>query len=43
MEEMRNAYKVLARKSYGRRPLGRPRCNGKIILERISEKQSGKS
>jgi hypothetical protein len=30
---MRNAYKILAGKPEGKRPLGRPRSNWKIILE----------
>jgi len=35
MEEMRNAYKILVRKSEGKRPLGRPRHRWKdnIIMD----------
>jgi len=33
MEDIRNAYKVLVGKAEGKKPLGRPRSRGKIILE----------
>jgi hypothetical protein len=36
--EMRNSYKILVGKPEGKRPLGRPRRDGKI-LERILEKR----
>jgi len=33
MGERRNKYRVLVGKPDGKRPLGKPRCNGKIILK----------
>jgi hypothetical protein len=33
MGEMGNAYNILIGKPEGRRPLGRPRLGGRIILE----------
>jgi hypothetical protein len=33
MEEMRNAHKILVQKPEGKRQLGRPRCDGRIILK----------
>jgi hypothetical protein len=39
---MRKAYKILIRKSEGKRPLGRQGTNGKIILQWILEKQDEK-
>jgi hypothetical protein len=35
MREMRNAYKILIRKSEGKKPLGRPNVDWRIILEII--------
>jgi hypothetical protein len=35
---MRNAYRVLVVKTEGKRPLGRPRLDGGIILKWILEK-----
>jgi hypothetical protein len=31
MGEVRNAYKILARKPEGKRPLGRPSVDGRIL------------
>ena len=33
MEEGRSAFKILTEKPTGKRPLGRPRCSGRTILE----------
>jgi len=33
MGEKRSKYRVLVGKPDGKRPLGKPRCNGKIILK----------
>jgi hypothetical protein len=33
MVETRNAYRILVGKPEGKRPLGRPRCGGWIILK----------
>jgi hypothetical protein len=33
MEEMRNAYKIFVGKPEGKRPLGRPRRRGELVLE----------
>jgi hypothetical protein len=33
MEEMRNVYKIRVGKAEGKRPLGRPGLDGRIILE----------
>jgi hypothetical protein len=41
MGEKRNAYRLLVGKSEGRRPLGRPRCSGWIILGWILERWNG--
>jgi hypothetical protein len=41
MEERRGAYRVLVRKPEGRRPFGRPRRRGRIILKSIFEKWDG--
>jgi hypothetical protein len=38
MGEKRNAYMILVGKPEGKRPLGRPRHRGKIILRRILER-----
>ena len=38
MGEERGVYRVLVGKPEGRRPLGRPRCNGYIILGWISRR-----
>jgi hypothetical protein len=38
MGEKRNAYRLLVGKPEGKRPLGRPRCNGWIILGWILER-----
>jgi hypothetical protein len=38
---MRNASNILVRKPEGKRPLGRPRHSGKMILEWILGKQGG--
>jgi hypothetical protein len=38
MGESRGVYKVLVWKPEGRRPLGRPGCNGRIILRWIFRK-----
>jgi hypothetical protein len=38
MGERRGAYRVLVRKSEGKRPLGRPRCRWGIILRWIFRK-----
>jgi hypothetical protein len=35
MMEMRNAYKILIGKHKGKRPLGRPKLDGRIILKWI--------
>jgi hypothetical protein len=40
---MRNAYKILVGKPEGKRPLGRPKRNGRIMLELVSEKQGRKA
>jgi len=39
MEERRDAYRVLVRKPEGKRPLGRPRLDGMIILKWIFRKR----
>jgi hypothetical protein len=41
MGEIKNAYKILVGKSEGKRPLGRPGKDGKIILKWILGKQGG--
>jgi hypothetical protein len=33
MGERRYEYRVLVEKPEGKRPLGKPKCNGKIILK----------
>jgi len=38
MGEMRNAYKVLVRKSEGKTPLKRLGIDGRLLLEQIFEK-----
>jgi hypothetical protein len=38
----RNAYKVLVGKPEERRPLRRPRLDGRLILKYISEKETGR-
>jgi hypothetical protein len=38
MGEKRNAYKILVGKPEGKRPLGRPRLGGRIILRWILER-----
>jgi hypothetical protein len=42
MGEMRNVYKILFRKSEGKRPLGRPRHRWRILLEWILGNQGDK-
>jgi hypothetical protein len=41
MEEKRNGYRVSVVKPEGKRPLGRPRLSGRIILRWILEKWDG--
>jgi hypothetical protein len=41
MGEKRNTYRLFAGKSTGKRPLGRPRCRGWIILTWILEREDG--
>ena len=41
MEEGRGVYKVLVGKPEGKRPLGRPRLDGRIILRWIFRKWEG--
>jgi hypothetical protein len=41
MGHVRNAYKILVGKSEGKTPYGRPRLNGRIILEWILGKYGG--
>jgi hypothetical protein len=41
MEEKRRAYRVLVGKPEGKRPLERPRLDGKIILKLIFTKWGG--
>jgi hypothetical protein len=43
MGEIRNAYKILFGKAYGKRPLGRPRSRWRIILEWILGNLGGKA
>jgi hypothetical protein len=38
MEEMRNAFSISIGKCEGKRPLGRPRLDGKVILQCILRK-----
>jgi hypothetical protein len=38
MEKRRDAYRNLVRKSQGRKPLGRPTTDGRIILKWIFKK-----
>jgi hypothetical protein len=42
MGEMRNAYKILVRKSEGKRPLADLGVDGRIILKSILEKQDAR-
>jgi hypothetical protein len=41
MGQMRNIYKISVRKPDGKRPLGRARIHGKIILEWVFGKYAG--
>jgi hypothetical protein len=41
MGERRDGYRVLVRKLEGKRPLGRPDINGRIILRGIFRKWDG--
>jgi hypothetical protein len=39
--EDRNVYRVLMGKPEGKRPLGRPKCDGRMGSERILERLAG--
>jgi hypothetical protein len=41
MGERRGAYRILVGRPEGRKPLGRPGIDGRIILKRISKKRDG--
>ena len=41
MGEGRGVYRVMVRKPQGKRPLGRPYADGRIILRRIFRKWEG--